>query len=191
MNEDTETLGVHGEAVFTKKEIKDMEARYHEGYEVVRRLLLYVLTRNTRELATNIRKDPKLQEACADPSDPLNTLNGLITIGNCFSALRRGCLLRWEPRSHRTPTRKQPTEDIILEGVLEVEMNEITNALFKLFGILSVLLFLVIFGHGQVPSFIVQAFAWCFVIWLLVCLWGTVEFVIWLIFGDLTKPPGG
>ena len=27
MNDGTETLGVHGEAVFTKKEIKDMEAR--------------------------------------------------------------------------------------------------------------------------------------------------------------------
>lgn len=65
-NNDNETLGVNGEALLTKKEIKDAEARYHEGYEVVRRLLLYVLTRNMRELATNIRKDPKLQEACAD-----------------------------------------------------------------------------------------------------------------------------
>jgi len=70
-------------------------------------------------------------------------------------------------------------------------MNEITNALFKLFGTLSFLGFLLIFSFpGGVPSLVVQAFAWCFVIWLLVCLWGTVEFCLWLIFGDLTKPPG-
>ncbi len=70
-------------------------------------------------------------------------------------------------------------------------MNEITNALFKLFGTLSVLGFLLIFSFPQVPALVVQAFVWCFVIWLLVCLWGAVEFVIWLIFGDLTKPPWG
>lgn len=61
-----ETVGKDGEVLFTKEQIEGIEARDHGGHGPTRRLLLYLLTKNTHELAANIRKDPKLQEACVD-----------------------------------------------------------------------------------------------------------------------------